>query len=65
MQENTEKISIAPILKELAIGDTAEFSLQRLSVVRSTVTSRSLDWDKKFTTQVDRENGVIKVRREK
>lgn len=62
MRKNEAPMSI---IKSLMVGDSHDFSLSRMAVIRSMCYNIGLQWDKKFTTKVDRETKTIKVTRVK
>jgi hypothetical protein len=63
----TEKNNIAkPILaqlRDLLVGETVAYPVDRLSTVRTMCSSYGLQWNKKFQTRVSRDTGTIVVTR--
>jgi len=64
MQECTGK-SVLPTLRNLQVGETATFSVDKLFSVRTTCYSSGFQWGKKFTTRTNRKNRTVTVKRVK
>lgn len=54
---------IRQILNELGIGDSHTFPVSRLNTLRASCSQYGLQWGKKFSTTIKREDGVIEATR--
>ena len=58
-----KKKSVRSQLKEMHIGDKAIFDASRTSYVRAACTNCGFEWERKFSTSIDREKRTITVTR--
>nr|WP_297658431.1 hypothetical protein [uncultured Prevotella sp.] len=58
-----KEISIAPLLKEMKIDETISFPIKKFSSVKNACSNYALRYERKFSTQLNRKMGVIKVTR--
>lgn len=66
MQTNTSQIQDIPALtalRNMEIGETCSFPIERMSYIRSLTSRFGLEWNKTFRTKTDRELRIIKVAR--
>lgn len=56
-------ISIRATLKEMSIGDIIHFPVARLSVVRSTASTLSLELERKYKSRLNRLDKTVDVTR--
>lgn len=54
---------VLPTLRELKVGESVSYPLNRTSYVRSVCVSYGLEWGKKFSTRINREDSAIVVTR--
>lgn len=62
-KKNSNEISIAPKINVLEVGQSVSFPMEKNTIVRSTVSNRSIGWGKTFTCSLDKEQGIITVTR--
>jgi len=62
MKKTAEK-PILTALRELEIGKSVTYPMNRASYLRSVCVSFGLEWEKKFTTKIDRETKTITATR--
>ena len=60
-----KKKSVRSQLKELEIGAKATFDACRTSYVRAVCTNCGFEWNRHYSTQINRENRTITVTRER
>lgn len=53
--------SVLSQLRELSIGETLIFPIEKRSSVKSTVSTFAVQWSKKFITKSDTEHRTFKV----
>lgn len=61
--ENQKKKSLLSQVRELNVGEQATFPISRASYIRSLCVTFGPEWDKKFTTRMDREAKTITAKR--
>lgn len=59
------KRSLTAEIRQLKIGESAIFPIERLATVQSSASREGLISDKVYTTEADRENRTITVTRKK
>lgn len=62
-EENHHEKSLLGQFSELALGESLTVPVGRLSYVRNICTTFGMQWGKKFTTKVNRNEGVITATR--
>lgn len=60
---NTKKETIKETLEQMKPGDVESFAVERLNAVRVSASNYGLLWNRKFITNVDRVDRVVKVTR--
>lgn len=55
--------SVRSQIHELEIGDQATFDASRTSYIRAACTNFGFEWERKFSTSIDREKRTITVTR--
>jgi hypothetical protein len=60
---NTMKKDISPILKQMKVGDTEAYPIERMLVLKSTATLLSQQMGRSFKTSVVRNKNIILVTR--
>lgn len=58
------KQPIVPIVREMDIGDIVEYPLERMRVVKATVSMLGVELGRKYRTYIDKVNRIIRVVRE-
>lgn len=59
----TSDTSIRSTLKEMSVGDIIHFPVMRLSVVRSTASTLSLELERKYKSRLNRKDKTVDVTR--
>lgn len=63
MEKKVIEGPIAPQIKALEVGEEVHFPVSRLTTVKPHASVFGLSMGRKFTTSIDREQGVITVKR--
>lgn len=51
------------VLREMKVGETNTFSANRLTTIRANISTYSVQWDRRYTTKLNREQRTIDVLR--
>lgn len=62
MEENKEKPTLS-ILNDMLVGQTLSFPAEKLNSVKSMCSTFGFQWNKKFSTSMNRANRTIEVTR--
>ncbi len=62
-KKSTEQTGIYPILRGLEVGQSHDFSADKLSSVKAICSTMGFQWDKKFSTKIDRAKRTVSVTR--
>lgn len=54
---------VLPVLREMAIGESVMYPLERRSYLSSACVRFGLEWEKKFETKTDSKNRTVTVTR--
>ena len=63
-ERSSEKLPVAPVLKSLGVGESAEWPIERVNTVRQTACTLSLTEGLVFSCNVDRSHRTIIAKRE-
>lgn len=57
------KDSVLNAAREMRVGDVLEFPKERTPYIKSIASGFGVLWDKKFSTEVDKGSGTVRLRR--
>lgn len=63
LSKNHPKKSLLGCLKQLKVGETLTVPVERISYLRAICTNFGVEWDRKFTTSINREARTITATR--
>ena len=58
-----DKLTIAPLLKKMEINETIDFPIRKFNSVKNACSNYGLQYDRKFSTKMNREKQIITVTR--
>jgi len=58
-----QRNSIIGQFRSLEVGESRDFPREKLSYIRASASLFGAEWDRKFSTHFDREQGVVTVTR--
>lgn len=62
LQENNEKPMLA-VLRDLKVGESRTYPIEKMSSLKTMCTNFGAQWNKTFSTKIDRPNRTITVTR--
>lgn len=63
-QEKMEKnVSLRQTLKEMEVGESAEFPISKVSTMRAIASTMGLELERKYSSRCDKERRIITVTR--
>lgn len=64
-EKNSSQPGFYPILRGLEVGQSHDFSADKLSSVKAICSTMGFQWNKTFSTKIDRVRRVVTVTRTK